>query len=343
MRKRGQRFRERARPGLRAALALLALWASFGLGVGLLADNTADPDNDFADRERARRGFDLLMEGDPDAALIIFHQIQQSDPQSPLGYLLDAEALWWKIYYSTAHLTDPDVFDVARVNASPFDSHFSDLIRVATTRAEVRIRAQQDVARNTLYEGMAYALTARLDGLRGKDLGTGRAGKKMRTLLLSALNMDPNLTDANLGLGIYDYYIDTLSAPLKLLRVLDDLPAGNRALGLQLLQKTADRGDLLRGEAKFYLAKNYSRESERKYRQALELLQELSRDYPHNPLWTLLAASMETRLGETARADALYRQVFRDTERSDSQAEGAVHTAARDVLVRLHPQESFGR
>jgi tetratricopeptide (TPR) repeat protein len=330
-----------AKLGLGAGLALLALWTWSGLAAGHPPEATFDTDKDFADRQNARRGFELLMNGDLDAADSVFHEIQRSDPQSPLGYLLEADALWWKIYYSTAHLLDPDVFDVAAQDVSPFDSHFADLIRVATTRAEIRIRGQQDVARNTLYAGMAYALLARLDGLRGKDFATSRAGKKMHSALLSAVEMDPNLIDANLGLGTYDYYVDTLSVPLRLLRVLGSLPAGNRARGLQLLQMTAERGDLLCGEAKFYLAKDYSRPSEKKYRQSLELFQQLSRDYPQNPLWTLLSASLENHLGEATRADDLFRQVFKDTEKQSSPAERAAHQAAREVLVRQHPRESF--
>ena len=319
---------------------------AIGLGAVALLARAPDTAPSTADRDEhsaAEQGFDLLMDGNPDAAIQLFHQIQQNDPQSPLGYLLDAEALWWKIYYSTARLLEPDVFDVAWASSSPYDYHFSDLIRVANSRAEERIRAGQDVARNTLYQGMAYALTARLDGLRGRDLATSRAGKKMRALLLSSLHMDPNLIDANLGLGIYNYYIDTLPAPLKLFRMLDNLPAGNRNMGLEMLQRTAQHGDLLRGEAKFYLAKDYSLDGEKKYQQALELFQELARSFPHNQLWALLAANMEARLGKSDRADSLYREVFKDTEKADSQSDTVVHLAARDVLVRSHPREAIGQ
>jgi len=313
-----------------------------GLSPGRAPDSNS-PAAPFNEHALAARGFDLLMDGNPDAAIQLFRQIQQNDPQSPLGYLLEAEALWWKIYYSTARLLEPDVFDVAWASSSPYDFHFSDLIRVATARAEAHIRAGQDVARNTLYQGMAYALSARLDGLRGRDLATSRAGRKMRGLLLAALKMDPKLTDANLGLGIYDYYIDTLPAPLKLLRVLDNLPPGNRDLGLELLNKTAMDGDLLRAEAKFYLAKDYSLDGEKQYQRALVLFQEMSRSYPHNQLWTLLAANMEGHLGKSEYADAHYREVFKETEKQDSPSDGVVHLIARDILVRTHPREAFGR
>ncbi len=55
------------------------------------------------------------------------------------------------------------------MEATPYDSHFDDLNRVAIHKAEVRIRAQDDLPRNLLYEGFAYALRARLDGLHDRE------------------------------------------------------------------------------------------------------------------------------------------------------------------------------
>ena len=42
-------------------------------------------------RETARRGIAVLMNGDPDGAIEVFRQIQKADPQSPLGYLFEAD------------------------------------------------------------------------------------------------------------------------------------------------------------------------------------------------------------------------------------------------------------
>ena len=129
----------------------------------------------------------MMMDGDLDGAIEVFQQIEQKDPDSPLGYVLEANATWWKIYYVSANLIDPDVFDVANMEATPYDSHFDDLDSVAIHKAEARIHQHQDLARKLLYEGFAYALRARLDGLHDRDLPTARAGKKMRSLLLRAL------------------------------------------------------------------------------------------------------------------------------------------------------------
>lgn len=319
-------------PTIKVALLLVLCTAiSHAAGPRAAARQAAIPESE--DRAYARRGIDLMMDGDLDAAIEIFRQVQLTDTKSPLGYVLEAQATWWKIYFTTADLLDPDVFDVARQDISPLDYHFSDLTNATIRLSEARIHADQHVARNVLYEGMAYGLQARLSGMRGKDLSTTRAGKKMRALLLSALKLDPRLTDAYLGLGTYNYFIDTLPPAIKLLRVLGNVPGGNRELGMQQIQQASEKGDLVRGEAKFFLAKNYSRESEKKYMQSLELFRELARDYPHNPLWMLLSADMQLRSGNAPEGDALFREVIKNTEGKNSETEKAVHRTAEKALA----------
>jgi len=39
----------------------------------------------------------LLMNGQADEAIKTFQQVQQQDPDSAVGYLLEADATWWKI------------------------------------------------------------------------------------------------------------------------------------------------------------------------------------------------------------------------------------------------------
>ncbi len=328
----GEKFLGRTSPVIKAAL-LLVFCTAIGHSASHRAAVGQAPIPESEDREYARRGVDMLMDGDLDAAIQVFRQVQQNDSKSPLGYLLEAQAIWWKIYFATADLLDPDVFDVARQDISPLDSHFSDLTNVAIRLSEGHIRAQQDVARNVLYEGMAYGLGARLSGLRGRDLSTTRAGKTMRALLLSALKLDPHLTDAYLGLGTYNYFIDTLPPAIKFLRFLGDVPGGNRELGIQQIQQASEKGDLVRGEAKFFLAKNYSRGAEKKYKQSLGLFQELARDYPHNPLWMLLSADMQLHLGNTQEGDALLGEVIKNTEGKNLEMDQAVHRTAEKALT----------
>lgn len=149
------------------------------------------PSSDEEDRRYALHGVNMMMDGDLNGATEVFQQIEQKDPDSPLGFVLEADAIWWRIYYASANLIDPDVFDVANMEATPYDSHFLDLESVAIHKAETRLHARQDLARSNLYVGFAYALRARLEGLHDRDLPTARAGKRMRTHLLRALTLNP--------------------------------------------------------------------------------------------------------------------------------------------------------
>jgi len=288
--------------------------------------------------EDARQGLDLLMEGEPDAAIAAFRKIQERDAESPAGYLLEADAVWWKIYFATADLVDPDVLDVASSDRAPDDSRFEELVNLALGKSAARLRANKDVAGCYLYQSMAYGLKARMDGLRGKDLATARAAVRMRNFSLSALRTDPNLTDALLGVGIYNYFEDTLPAVVKILRFLIALPGGDRERGLEQLQQVARKGVLARDDARFLLGKNYSRGTEKQYAKSLELFEQLARDYPQNPLWPLLAGSLQCRLGHAEACEAAYRKVFKRTAGEKSETRQAVHRAALKALEHLHAQ-----
>ncbi len=276
----------------------------------------------------------ILMNGNPDGAIQVFHQIQQKAPESPIGYLFEADALWWKVYLTIGNLIDPDVFDVTGDRSSPLEIGFATANDKAIAKAEALLKAHQDQARNCLYEGMAYALRARQAGLHDEDLATARAGKRMRALLLKAVQLDPHLTDAYLGLGIYNYFVDTLPTLVKMLKFLILLPGGDRELGLNQIRTAATQGQLAKAEAQFYLAKDFSRSSEQQYAKSLELFQQLERQYPNNMLWKLLVGSLEIRHGRAAQGEAKYREVTDRTGGAQSEVDQAIHRAAQEALKR---------
>jgi tetratricopeptide (TPR) repeat protein len=293
--------------------------------------------NQAHDPEIAKRGLDLMMNGELDASIEVFRKIQKDDPDSPLGYLLEADADWWKIYLTEGNLVDPDVFESVSETITPYDADFNRLQALALQKAESRLHAPQDQAQSCLYEGLAYALRARLEALRDRALATARDGKKMRSLMLNAVKLDPHLSDAYLGIGLYNYFVDTLPGYVKVLRFLILLPGGSREVGLEQLQEAAQKGELTRNEAKFHLAKDYSRPIEHQYAKSLALFQELAADYPRHPLWKLLVGSLEIRLGRPQRGEALYQEVIRETAEMKSDVGQSIHQQAQKALERRHP------
>ena len=312
--------------------------ASIGAASLLLAvSSLAAPASNVQARQLALQGMNQLMNGETDVAINTFRQVEKEDSSSPLGYVLEADATWWKIYYSTANLIDPDVFDVVTSYHTPYDAQFENLVQTAIRKSEKRIQARQDVARSYLYEGMSYALEGRLAGLRARDLPTARAGKRMRSLLLTALQLDPSLTDAYAGIGLYNYFVDTLPTIVKILRFFIGLPGGNRVLGLQQMAKAAQSGEFTSAETKFYLAKDYTRRNEMQFPKALALFQQLVSEYPQNPFWKMMVASCHVRMGQSQEGEALYRQVLAETAQKKTVADRAVHQQVLQALQRMQP------
>jgi hypothetical protein len=244
-----------------------------------------------------------LYSGNTDAALAGAQQIQAETPDAPLGYLLEGEVRWWRIYCSSLEY-HYNFLELRRLPHATKDD--SDLL-LAAKEIEIAEKnlATHETAELHLYAGMGYALRARLMDLHGDHGGTARAGVRAREHFLRALEMDPLLADANFGLGLYNYYVDTLSGIARALRFFMGIPAGNKKEGLRQLENAIASGDLTRIEARYYLAINL-RTYDREYGRAAELLEPLVREFPQNPVFTLMLANMNALLNRKEKANALF-------------------------------------
>ncbi|HEV2246108.1 MAG TPA: hypothetical protein VGW37_05600, partial [Terriglobia bacterium] len=128
---------------------------------------------------------------------------------------------------------------------------------------------------------------------------------------------------------------------VKLLRWMIGLPGGSRERGLHEIEYAAKYGDLTRGEALYYLAKDYSRTGEKQYAKSLELFGQLRSQYPRNGLWTLMVGSLDIRTGQTEEGEALYREVL-DQERGKQTVTGkALYESAKKALKLRHPGDQI--
>jgi hypothetical protein len=247
----------------------------------------------------AIEGMKLMYAGHPDGAQELFRKLQANRPEHPLGYLLEAEALWWKLYCSSLEwkFNTLDAWSHAR---TPEDDTYLALADKAARLAQSAI-AKSDTAEMELYAGMGYLLRARLVGLRNEKSPTAHAGVEARKHLLRCLELDSNMADAYTGLGLYNYYVDTLSAFAKILRFFMGIPGGSKRDGLRQLESAMAKGELTPVEARFYTAKNL-RNYDHDYAHAEEVADPLLKEYPQNPLFQLLAADIAAKLGHTDEA-----------------------------------------
>jgi hypothetical protein len=286
----------------------------------------------------ATEAIHLMYSGKPDQAVALAHKVEAARPEHPLGYLIEADIIWWKIYckWSERKYNTIDAWSHQRP-ADQEDNKDLALADQVTRLAEASI-AQSDTAEMELYAGLGYASRARLLGLRFEKISTARAGVEARKHLLRCLELDPNMADAYLGLGLYNYYVDTLSTMAKILRYFMGIPGGDKRDGLRQLETASTKGELTQLEARFNMAKNlrnYDRDDSR----ALQAAAPLIAAYPNNSVFLLLVGDIEQKLGHNGVAAEHYRAAAQ-TPPEDAACAARVQKLASDALASLEPLAS---
>jgi tetratricopeptide (TPR) repeat protein len=229
-----------------------------------------------------------IYSGDAESAIDDARRMQQEQPEHPLGYLLEAEARWWRIWCTSADFKW-GMTDARRRPKFAADQHYFDLAAKVSRLAEVQLK-KQETPEMQFYAGMGYAM----------------GGVRAREHFLRALSLDPELADADLGLGLYNYYVDTLSAMAKVLRFFMGIPGGSKQEGIRQLQRAIADGVLTSDAARFYLAHNLHKYDQR-YEQALAVISPLVEKYPSNALFQLARGDLFAKLGRKEQALACYR------------------------------------
>ncbi|HSZ18447.1 MAG TPA: hypothetical protein VK770_01575 [Candidatus Acidoferrum sp.] len=254
----------------------------------------------------AKEAIRLGYSGKPEAAVALAHKLEAARPDHPLGYLIEADLLWWNIYCkrSERKYNTIDAWGQPRPADADDDAEIA-LSDKVTRLAEASI-AKLDTAEMELYAGLGYASRARLLGLRFEKMPVARAGVAARKHLLRCLELDPEMADADLGLGLYNYYVDTLSGMAKVLRFFMGIPGGDKRVGLRQLEIASSKGELTQVEARFNMAKNL-RNYDLEFARALAAASPLTAEFPENPVFQLVVGDIDAKLGHDDEAAMRFR------------------------------------
>jgi tetratricopeptide (TPR) repeat protein len=250
------------------------------------------------------RAMDKIYGGDPDAAISAAHDYEEAHPDHPLGYLLEAEAIWWKRYCAACEIK------YGMVDAWKRSKELDDPGYIALTDKVVRLAQAQLAISNTAemhtYAGLGWALKVRVYALRAEYRNAARTAVNGRTEMLAALKLDPEMADATAALGIYNYYVDAVSPIVKLLRIFMGIPGGDKQTGIKQMEVGMNQGLFLAVDVRFVLARSL-RTYDFKYEQALTVTEPLVSRYPHNPMFLLLAGNLNAELGRKDKAADYFR------------------------------------
>jgi len=267
-------------------------------------------------------GIEEVFAGRFPRALEICDQIVAMDPDSPVGHFYRGATYWWM------YLIDPEDEEVGR--------HVEENLRLAIERGNARLKTDPDDVEALFYLGGAYGFRARYRILETRWWGAAWDGKKAKELLEKVSALRPDWIDANLGLGMYNYYVDVLPKYFQILRVVAFIPAGDRDKGLRQLRLAMREGTYTRSEAQFFLL-DIMKDHEKDYVTALQLTRDLARRYPENPFFPLMKVLIfVNHLGRWREAIAALEDLLARLDGSSFLFADDVRVRARYYLAKAH-------
>jgi hypothetical protein len=269
-------------------------------------------------------GFDALYNLDYENARKNFREIVRLFPDHPAGPQFLAATLWAQTLNESRRLQS-SLYNTESFYAQKEDKpdprmveEFRSLTRTAAQLAKARLRRDpKDV--EALYflgttEGLKAAFATAVQRSFMSALSDGSSSVDRHR---DVIKLDPNFHDAELTIGLYDYVVGSLPAPVKLLASIIGT-RGSKKRGLLTLQRVANEGSFARDDAKALLIVLLKRE--KRYEEALAISRELGTKYPRNYLFKLETAdalvsiaSAEREAGhvaETTRAEREALTVF---------------------------------
>ena len=219
------------------------------------------------ERAAVEKGLDALYHNDYEGADKLFQEKMQAAPDNPVYSLGYATSLWWRVENEFAQ------------PGSPLAKRFEDAVDEAIDDAK-KMQKGDRKAEAYLYLGAAQGLKGRREASQHHWLSAYFAGRHSYKNERKALELDPQLYDAYLGVGAFDYYTATLG---KLVRALAFTSGGDKAKGLAELRLAADRGEFSRTAAKLLMV-GIDWTFEKDPKAAWATLEELSGSYKDSPL-----------------------------------------------------------
>jgi tetratricopeptide (TPR) repeat protein len=235
-------------------------------------------------------GFHLLYQLKFDEARNHFEVWQQSHPEDSLGSASEAASYLFEECYRQGILTSEFFLDdkrfLGKISLKP-DPKLRDAFFAADKRAQelaqFRLKTTPDDTKAlfamALSLGMQADYASLIDKQQLESLKMIRDADKYAKKLLV---ITPEAADAYLGLGTANFVIGCLPGYKRFALGVIGIH-GDKALGIQQLEITADKGHYLRPFAKILLALAALREKKKDV--ARKQLKELVAEFPENPLF----------------------------------------------------------
>lgn len=246
-------------------LLLAALLSSHGVAAFAMDPELA---------RRIKHGLDDIYKMEFDDCESTFQALKKDHPGLPYAYFGLAMVSWARFEY------EEEESNIAR------HEEFEHRIVEAIGKGRSWLKANPSDAESMVCVGGMYGMRSRLALMLHSWLRAYWDGTKAVNLTEQALVIDPKLYDVYTGLGMWDYYTDTLPNVIKILGRIVSI-RGNAKRGIERLNLAAEKGMLTATAAKLILIELQQDRTGPVYDPAkgLRMIREIRREFPMNPLF----------------------------------------------------------
>ena len=298
---------------------------------------------DQAKFDRLRtEGFAALYSLDYDTAQSRFREMSRDFPDHPAGWQFQAAALWLKTLSQSRRLqsnlyNDDQFYEGEEDKVDPrVVAEFKELTRSAKLLAEARLKKDKRDVEALYYLGATQGLKAAFAGaVERRFIGALQDGKDAVDLHNHTVKLDPTFHDARLSIGMYDYIVGGLPAPVRLMVNIFGR-GGSKKRGLETLEQVAREGRWAQDDARVMLIPLYKREG--RFDDAARVARELAVKYPRNHLFKLEAAD-----ALVSQAAALRKTDAAAAQKIETEAFAVFESLLKDrgAASRQHDQIHF--
>jgi len=261
-----------------------------------------------------RKAFESFYNSDYDSAIQGFQAAQEAHPDDPFAanHLLEAVlvreidregALNAELYLRSEFLHTKKALVDEQVR-----NRIEDLAKQALYLSTERLKEKPDDTDALYARGVTRSLYALYEGFVEKAwysafrnaLGAYDDHKRV-------LELTPSYSDANLVVGVYEYIVAGLPVYERVVAFMLSIK-GSKAEGMGAIRQAADAGGGASVDAKTALSLFLARE--RLYPEALSLMSELYRSYPHNFHFGFSQAGLFRSSGNIPEAVTAYRNLL---------------------------------
>lgn len=268
------------------ALALIALIA-LNPGPAFAADSELS--------RRIQHGIDAIYKMEFDDCEQTFQDLRRDYPDTPYPYFGLAASSWARFEYQD------EESNLAR------HDEFERRVEEAIAKGKLWVKTHPDDAEGLVCVSGMYGLRSRLALMLHRWLRAYWDGMSALKLAYRAMSLNPQVYDVYTGLGMWDYYTDTLPNVIKILGRIVAI-RGNAKRGIERLSLAADKGQFTAAAAKLALIELLQDRGGPSYDpgKGLRMIREIRERFPMNPLFQFVEVIYlyESRKADEAVAEA---------------------------------------